>query len=85
MYPCLVGTYLSTGALKTKGADFALTWIVVRLLRTKEQFEAILRRADKTFQPNFSLNHPDIHVAFEADYSFKVEILQGVCLRYRQC
>jgi hypothetical protein len=34
-----------------------------------------LRRADKTFQPKLSRVHPEACVAFEAENSFKVEVL----------
>jgi hypothetical protein len=75
MYPCLVGAYLSAGALKTNDADIAMTELAVRTIRTSEHLDVILRRADKTFQPKFSRAHPEACIVFEAQNAFKVEIL----------
>jgi hypothetical protein len=75
MYPCIVGAYLSAGALQTNDADIALTQIAIRSLQAKEHLDVILRRADKTFQPKFSRIHPKACVVFAANNAFKVDIL----------
>jgi hypothetical protein len=75
MYPCLVGAYLPAGALTTNDADIALTQLAIRSLRSDEHLDTILRRADATFEPKLSRTHPEACVVFEAENSFKVEVL----------
>ena len=49
-YPCVVGAYLSSSAMMTQDADFAIASFAVSNLAACEDIETVLRRADPSFR-----------------------------------
>lgn len=73
LYPCVVGAFLSSGALMTQDADIGLTEIAMRG-SARIDLDAVLRRADPSFRPRF---HADdqLPFAFETDGGLHLDVL----------
>ena len=73
-YPCLVGAYLSHGALLTQDADLAATRFAVPRLVQSEPLETILKRVDPTFTANWTIGDK-WPKKFSSANGFQIELL----------
>lgn len=74
LYPCVVGAYLSAGALQTQDADIGLTQLAIRSGGAWPDLEATLKRANDSFIPKFHAAHAP-PLAFQSADGFSVEVL----------
>jgi hypothetical protein len=74
LYPCLVGHYLSAGALKTHDADLLVARIVAPKVAIGEPLEEILKRADPSFAANMSQSDR-LPKNFVASSGFQVDVI----------
>lgn len=72
LYPCVVGAYLSTAAMTTQDVDLSVASFSAGT-ETRD-FEAILKRADPTFEPHWNVEDK-LPRTFRAANGFTVDLV----------
>ena len=72
-YSWLLGVHLTDGAARTEDADISIARLAVRSIQSDEPLDAILRRADPSFEPDWKQGDI-LPKAFSSDH-LAVEIL----------
>jgi hypothetical protein len=74
LFPCIVGRFLSAGALKTNDADLLIARIAAPKIAIGEPLEQILKRADASFAANM-VQSDRLPKNFVASNTFQVDVV----------
>jgi hypothetical protein len=74
LYPCVVGAYLPSSAMRTQDADLAIPRLAISKMVSSEPLETTIRRADPSFEAIMSRDDK-LPKRFRAANGFEIDIV----------